>query len=191
MIPNARSEAITAARHKVALNPIYLDTETTGLDRTAEIVEISLVESDGSLAFNSLVRPTARIPADAIRIHGITNELAAAAPTWPVLWPQIEALLAGRAIGIYNATFDLRMLEQTHARLGLPWRGSVVAGAFCIMKLFAQYNGEWDRTRGSYRFLSLEQAGRRMRVHLPNSHRAKDDALLARAVLLALAEQQN
>jgi hypothetical protein len=58
---------------------------------------------------------------------------------------------------------------------------------FCIMKLYAQYYGQWNSRRGDYRWQSLDAAGRQCRIPLPNSHRAKDDALLTKAVLENLA----
>ena len=46
---HARQAAILVARQKIALKPIYLDTETTGLGPDAEIVDICLLEHDGSV----------------------------------------------------------------------------------------------------------------------------------------------
>ena len=31
---------------------------------------------------------------------------------------------------------------------------------FCIMKLYARFNGEWDPRRGGYRNISLDLAGK-------------------------------
>jgi hypothetical protein len=46
---NYRLEIINKARQILALNPIFLDTETTGLGVRAEIVEICLVDLAGLL----------------------------------------------------------------------------------------------------------------------------------------------
>ena len=187
MMHSARIEAVIEARSKLRLNPLFLDTETTGLERTSEIIEICILDDQGQIVFDSLVKPTRQIPRDAIRIHGITNDDVINAPNWMVVWPQVENFLAGRMVGIYNAEFDLRMIQQTHARYSMPLR-SLPFSHFCIMKLYAQYYGQWNYTRGGYRWHSLEDAGRQCRIPLPNTHRASDDSLLARAILHFMAE---
>jgi hypothetical protein len=57
------------------------------------------------------------------------------------------------------------------------------------MKLYAQFRGDWDAQRRQYRYISLEKAGKDAGIYLPNTHRAVDDALLARAVLHFIANQ--
>lgn len=186
--PSARAQATSLALAALASRPLYLDTETTGLGAGAEIVEVCLLEADGSVLLTSLVRPQRPIPADVVRIHGISDAEVVAAPTWPELWPQIAELIEGRRLAIYNADFDLRMMRQTHAAYGLPWERHE-RQSLCIMKLYAQFRGDWNASYRSYRWHSLENAGRQCAIPLPNSHRALDDARLARAVLHAIAGQ--
>lgn len=182
-----RVEAIRNAQDKLSIQPIYLDTETTGLDQRSEIIEIAIIDSSDQVLFNSLVRPLRPIPADAILVHGITNSMVKDQPTWSEIWPEIQTLLAGQQIGIYNADFDLRMIKQTlglyRQTLNLPSNTQ----AFCIMKIYAQYRGEWDPFKGDYRWHSLDRAGKQLGIHLPNKHRALDDTRLAKAVLESIA----
>lgn len=187
MMNSARTEAIQTARNWLARSPVFLDTETTGTDRAAEILEICLLDQEGNVLLESLVRPTIRIPMDAQRIHGIRDSMVQGAPTWLQVWPRVDQLLTGRALGIYNAEFDLRLMQQSHSRLGMRWPASLSFTPFCIMRLYAQYVGEWNRIRGGYRWHSLEDAGRQCQIPLPNSHRARDDTLLAIAVLKHIA----
>jgi DNA polymerase III epsilon subunit-like protein len=180
-----RTQAVTFAKEYLGKQPLYLDTETTGLDSSAEIIEISILDYNGAVLLDSLIKPLNPIPADATKIHHITNEMVQSAPTWPVLWPTIRSLLVGSLIGIYNADFDMKMLQQTHHKYQLPWRDSFQN--FCIMKLFSQFIGQWDPNRRSYRYFRLEQAGQTCKINIPNSHRAIDDTKLARAVHLCMA----
>jgi DNA polymerase-3 subunit epsilon len=184
-----RTHAISIAQDKLKLLPVYLDTETTGLDRKSEIIEICVVNHDDRVLYHSLVRPTSPISAEVTRIHGITTEMVKDAPNWLKVWPAVQEILLGKQVGVYNADFDIRMIQQTNARYGLPSSISVFSNFFCIMKLFAQYFGDWDRSRGSYRWQSLESAGRHCRIPITNSHRAEDDTRLARAVLHYMAHQ--
>lgn len=186
-LTETRKQAVVLARQRLAAQPIFLDTETTGVRSTAEIIEISLIDHTGEVLLDSLVRPRLSIPLAATAVHGISDEMVAAAPTWPELWPQVQALLAQRTVGIYNVDFDLRLLKQTHQQYGLRWPDPTF-DSFCIMQLYAQFYGEWDIHRNTWRWQSLEKAGARFNIPLRNSHRAKADALLARAVLQEMAK---
>ena len=185
-----RKLAILQAREKLESRPIYLDTETTGLKSSDEIIEIAIVDDDGKVIYESLVRPSQPIPPDATAIHGITNEEVQKARTWPVIWPTLRIHLICCEIGIYNAEFDIRMMEQSHARYRLPWRDKDNLKTFDIMKLYALFKGEWDNNRRSYRYHSLDKAGRECKIAIPNAHRASADSLLARAVLHYMAESE-
>lgn len=156
-----------------------MDTETTGLDPTAEIVEISIVDAEGQVLLDSLVRPVKPIPLDAALIHGITNTMVEDAPAWPTVWAAAEAILRGRYIGIYNAEFDLRMMKQSHSRYDMLW-DFPSQRVFDVMKLYADLIG-------AARWQTLDAAGRQCGVPLPNAHRAQADALLLRAVFHDIA----
>jgi len=184
----ARSQAQSLARQKLALQPLYLDTETTGYGRSDEIVEIGIIDHDGQTVFQSLVRPLGAVSSEARRIHQISDEMLAAAPRWMTVWPQVEAIIAGRLVAIYNADFDLRLMQQSHAKFRMPWRVPEGTSFFCVMKLYAQFYGEWNSKTGDYRWQSLENAGRQCRIPLPNAHRTIADTLLTRAVLHHIAE---
>lgn len=182
----ARREAAHLARQRLQSLPCYLDTETTGLGAQDEIIEVCLLDNAGSVLFESLVRPTRTIPMDAVALHGITDAAVEAAPHWPDVWPVLRDLMKARSVAVYNAEFDSRLLRQTQARHGLT-EAVDTSGFFCLMLLYAQFRGEWDASRRSFRWQSLEAARRQVGLDLPNAHRARDDALLARAVLHAMA----
>jgi DNA polymerase III subunit epsilon len=185
----SRQEAINLARAEVARMPVYLDTETTGLAATDQIVEICVLNHDGQVLVDSLVKPLGRIPVSAASIHGITDDMVKDAPTWAELWPAVESILSAQRIAIYNSEFDIRLMQQSHRRHGIKWR--VPATQFlCIMQLYARYFGQWDSRRASYRWHSLESAGRQCRIALPNAHRARPDAVLARALMRYMAESR-
>ena len=109
----ARAKAI-AWSVEVASDPrvIYLDTETTGFGPRAEIVDIALVSAAGQVIFESLVRPTRRIPRDVTAIHGITDADVANAPVLGGPLPGRAAAARRRRIVVYNVTFDRQMVTQ-------------------------------------------------------------------------------
>jgi DNA polymerase III subunit epsilon len=181
-VDGLRTNAIRRAHAFWAARPVFVDTETTGLSQRAEIIEISIVDYDGSLLFDSLVRPRSTIPPDVIRVHGIDNDMVKDAPAWSQVWQQVELLLRERYTGIYNVEFDVRMMKQSHQIHGLVWRTPNIR-FFDIMKLYADFYG-------AYRWQRLEDAGRQCQIPLQNTHRARDDALLARAVLEYMANYE-
>jgi DNA polymerase III subunit epsilon len=181
----ARQRAIETAQQVVRANPVFLDTETTGLGRDDEIIEISIVDNDGAVLFESLVRPSKPIPPESTRIHHIQQADVQSAPPWPIVWQQVRPLLINRLIVIYNQDFDLRMMQQSHGIYRMPWKDRLAA--FDLMKLYAQFYGEWDARRRSYRSQSLSAAGQRCAISLPNAHRATADTLLTRALLHYIA----
>lgn len=182
-----RRSVIQEAQALLAANPVYLDTETTGMHFNSEVIEIGIIDDQGQVLFDQLVRPRGMIDPAAERVHGITLEMLKDAPTWEKVWPKAEAVLLGRKIGVYNVEFDLRLMKQSHSRSWLTW---VLPDAnfFDIMKLYARYYGDWDPFHRSFRYQSLEIAGRQCGIHLPNAHRAVDDCLLTRALLHHMAE---
>ena len=182
---SVNEETSKLAAKIIASKPVYLDTETTGLEKQDEIIEISILDFDGAILLESYVRPANPLTSAATRIHGITNAMVVNAPTWPALWPQIRGFLFSRLVIAYNSPFDLRMMQQSHSCYKIPWRESFEW--FDAMILFSNYRGIWDPVRKSMKYFSLKDAGKHFNISLPNSHRASADALLTRAVLHCLA----
>lgn len=181
-----RQEQIAAkVREIIAQKPVYIDTETTGLTRADEIIEFSIIDHDGTELYTNLVKPTQSIPKEATRIHGITDRMVETAQAWPIQWPHIRAILFDRLVAAYNVEFDSRMMEQSYQKYNLPWRERL--DFVDVLKLFADFRGEYDSFRGAYRYFKLAEAGRYFNISLPNAHRSTADALLTRAVLHAIA----
>jgi len=183
----SRWTAIKQAKAWLARAPLYLDTETTGLGPDAEIVEIAIVDTEGRPLVNTLVRPQGEVPPDASRVHGLTTAMLQSAPTWAQLWPQIQAVMAGRLVLMYNADYDVRLMRQTTERYGLAFDIPGVEFGDLLM-LYSEFKGVRGQN-GSLRRWRLEQAGRELQIPLPNSHRALDDTLLTREVHRKIAAQ--
>jgi len=173
-------------------NALILDTETTGLDNRAEILQIGIVSLEGEPLFNSYVRPTKAIRwYDAMRVHGIAWSDVKDAPTISELAGDLQQLLEGRLVAIYNADFDTRML----------WQSIKTAGAHnhyewlkddnwtCVMQAYAEYWGERNSRYGDYRWQSLINACRQQGIKVIDAHDALGDALLT-AKLIRTIEQK-
>ena len=186
---NHRIEAIETARTWLAEEALFLDTETTGLGRHAQVCEVSVVDVRGAILLDRLVKPTVPIPAGAAAVHGIRDADVADAPSFAEALPKIEKVLAGRLVIVYNVDYDYRLLVQSAevhgAAFGLPrdrWD--------CAMALYAEYVGDWDERYRCYRSHKLSKAASDLSLDVPeNLHRAAADAELTRRVVKALAEK--
>ncbi len=164
---------------------VVLDTETTGLFN-AEIVQIALVDSQDNVLLDTLVKPVNRIPYEVIRIHGITNERVADAPSWADVTAQVEAVLRGRDIVVYNATFDRKMLHTSAEIAKLPkvdWK--TFSRWWCAMEAFAELQGSYRY--GRPKMHKLASAARYYNIPVVDTHSALGDARLTLALVRAIA----
>lgn len=168
-------------------NFVVLDTETTGLESNAEVCQIAILESDGTVLLDTLVKPVNGIPADAEAIHHISNQMVASAPRWADVHPMVYDLLKGRDCIIYNAVYDRRILHQSAEAAGLPktnWKQE--ANIACAMLAFAEVYGDWNSYRGNYKWQSLSTAARYYRLPVIDAHSALGDCRMTLGVVKAM-----
>jgi DNA polymerase-3 subunit epsilon len=173
-----RQAAAAWAREVLASPTVVIDTETTGLTKTAEIVQIAVVDLDGTVLLDSLVRPAQSIPAPATRVHGITDELVADAPRFADIAPLLAEAVRDRNVVIYNALYDARVIEYCwtrHPQLG-PVPANIPA-AGCAMLQYSAFVGSWNDYFGNYRWQRLPSA----------AHNALGDCLATIALLHRMA----
>lgn len=131
---------------------MILDTETTGLTTSAQVIQIGIIDQAGAVLLDTLVKPTCRITPEATTIHGITDAMVRGAPTFAALLPRLRALIAGKRIAIYNADFDIRLLRQTATACGVALPRLT---ADCVMRAYSSWVGEWNARHGNYRWQPL------------------------------------
>lgn len=196
-----RQIAINQAAQWLALKPVFLDTETTGLGDEAEICDIAVIDFDGVVLFDTLVKPARQIPTEASNVHGITDAMIKSAPRFEQVLDRLDKVLQGRTVVIYNNAFDTRLIAQSCASpfhwWWLPRDGEILQEFYsrpdrwhCAMNAYAQYNGDWNDYHQSYRWVKLENAARQCGVSIPAGlHRARVDAELTRQVVSYMAAQ--
>ena len=162
-----RDKAILWARSVVDHPDEYvvLDTETTGLRGNDEIIQIAIVDLEGGILLDSFVKPYYLEKVDkgkTRRPHGISVGDLEEAPSIIDILPEIKNAFHRKTILIYNADFDLRLLEQSLIAHG----GTMFSvKAHCVMLEYARFFGEWLEYKQDYKFQKL-----------PGSkHRAKED----------------
>ncbi len=103
---------------------IVLDTETTGLEpeQGHRIIEIGCVEIlDRRISGNNWHRylnPQREIDAEAIEVHGLTNEELADKPLFADVAAELMEFLRGAELVIHNAPFDVGFLNHELQLMG-------------------------------------------------------------------------
>ncbi len=184
--PAHRRQAIQWAQNLSRRQYFVLDTETTGLSATDEIVQIGIVDSDGRTVLNQLVKPTIPIPSGASAIHGVYDRDVAGAPSFKQIYIQLSALLAGQVVVAYNMDFDWRMLQQTAARYRLP--DLRMGKRDCAMKQYARFKGVRHANGRNYTWHKLGNALRQEGLLVAKAHDALDDARMTLALINKMAE---
>lgn len=164
---------------------VFLDTETTGLDDRAELVEIAVVDEDGCVLFESYCRPTVPVDPGAQAVHGIGDDVLADAPQWPEISAQVHEALEGNTVVIFNAAFDTRILAQTAAAHGDPADWVRELDTRCAMYRAADVYGATNR----YGTISLVNAAYRAGIQFQGrAHSAAGDAATTAALWRKMAE---
>ncbi|WP_291054187.1 exonuclease domain-containing protein [Herbiconiux sp.] len=167
------------------------DLETTGIDvETSRVVtaNISLLDAAGRTVRRRdwLADPGVEIPEQATAVHGVTTERARAEgrPAAEVVGEIVDelrrAFADGYALVVYNAPYDLTLLNRESVRHGIaPLESpSPVVDPLVIDK-------QVDRYRKGKR--TLEAAAGNYGVSLTDAHDAGADAIAAGRVAQALA----
>lgn len=178
---------------------LFLDTETTGLDTGIDrIVQLStrLVSASGTQDYNQLVRPeNFVIPAAAVKIHGITEQVATLHGTSiaRVLEEFFAQLHHADIIIGHNVKYDIAIIiaeakrngyydlvaTLTHPRFGL---NDGVRAAICTQRLAADYllaTGE-DPSRSNTKLTAIYR--RLFGEELAGAHDALVDAIACQRV---------
>lgn len=170
----------TAAKW-LAAEPLFLDTETTGLDGDDQVIELAILDAAGSVLFHAPIRPGVLIKPAAAAVNGIADADLANAEQWPSYHNQVAAILSSRRVIAHSADFDARMLKQTAAAYGLP----VIECTWgCTKDLLTRLNGDnWPRLGVAADLVGIQADGSRQ-------HRAIYDADLVRRIVVKLAEEE-
>ncbi|MGA8614761.1 MAG: DNA polymerase III subunit epsilon [Xanthobacteraceae bacterium] len=111
------------------MREIVLDTETTGLDpfRGDRLVEIGCIELVNRIpsgqTFHQYFYPERGMPAEALAIHGLTDEFLKDKPLFADVVDELTGFLGDAPLVIHNAAFDLGFLNAELERAGRPLIG--------------------------------------------------------------------
>ena len=147
------------------MNTVYLDTETTGLHESDEIVELTIIDDNGEPLINTLVKPInhTRWP-KAQNVHGISPMDVRNAPTQTQISGKIRDVIRDTRVVIYNAPYDSQYQPELEDATEVR----------CAMREFADFNkSKWLKLVNATKIVGYEWEG---------AHRALADTKALRAV---------
>lgn len=149
---------------------VAFDTETSGAFPVGfEIVEMGAVKWRGSQildSFQALIKPAVPMGEEVIKIHGITNEMVADAPSIDAVLPQFMQFLGDAVLVAHHAPFDLGFLVYELERFGFKIPSTpALCSSLLARRLIPE--SENHRLQTLVKFLNLGEN---------KAHRALDDA---------------
>ncbi len=108
---------------------VVFDIESTGVnarqDRIIELAAVKVMPDGSEVEKDWLLNPGVPIPPETTAIHGITDEIVAACPTFADCAREIYAFFDGCDLSGFNADrFDIPCLEEEFARIGINFAAS-------------------------------------------------------------------
>ncbi len=157
--PRDRNAAILWARSIMARRDwLILDSETTGINDTDEVIELGVIDCDGNIIMEQRINPVKRrISPKAQEIGHITLKDLKGKPNMLQAWQEFAPKINGRMIIAYNTAFDIRMLVQSLAKHNFPINTdkSLRFKTEDAMLKYAQYVGEWAEWKQEYKWQKL------------------------------------
>jgi DNA polymerase-3 subunit epsilon len=108
------------------MRQVVLDTETTGIDprQGHRIIEIGCVELVNRRLtgnhYHQYINPEREVEAEAIEVHGITNEFLADKPLFKDVAKGFVDFIRGAELVIHNAPFDVGFMDHEFGISGIP-----------------------------------------------------------------------
>lgn len=112
------------------LRQVVLDTETTGMNFNGaphighNIIEIGAVEVINrrltGRTFHVYIKPPREVDAEAMQVHGITNEMLADKPAFAEIADEFIEFIKGAELIIHNAPFDVGFIDHEFSFLPNP-----------------------------------------------------------------------
>lgn len=170
---------------------VCFDTETTGFDVEAEIIEFSAIDlKTGEILLDTLIQSSKPLPKIIKEITNITDEMLIKAPMFSQVAGKIKSILDGSIWVAYNAAFDVRMVLQNYQLAGQRYSPSFfsVVDSMKLVSNILQIPGFY----GSYKWIKLGEAREAFNLPMPEGelHRAITDTRIMRDIVLHISNLQ-
>ena len=161
---------------------VVFDIETTGLSAmNCKITEIGAVKvKDGKVLdrFNTFVDPEVPIPAEIVKLTGITDEMVADAPKYPDAIRAFMEFTGDALLVAHNANFDVGFIRHYADLAEIPFRNSYMD----TLALSRFLNPDLKNHK-------LDTLAKHYNLGEFNHHRASDDAEMLANILFHMIEK--
>ena len=169
---------------------IFVDTETTGIDKKTErLLEVACIEvidrKTTGLQLHQYINPEQEVGEGAFRVHGISWEKVKHEPVFAEVADQIIEMLKGRIFVAHNAPFDMGFLNEEFKRAGYDFqigRDVEVLDTLSLAKKI--YPGQKNSLDALCTRLSIDRSSRVL-------HGALLDTQLLVQVYIAMTQKQS
>lgn len=161
-------------------NFVVIDTETTGMTSDDEVIELAVVDMDGTVLYDSTFCPVTEVNCFASAVNHLTNDCLCDSPDFADEWSKIKTLIGHRKILAHNAKFDKRTIKQTLEKYNMDSMvvDSLFGCCYDSLSIAKKY-----LNLQSY---SLENIAHSLGIKRAESHRAADDCIMTLEVLTRL-----
>ena len=130
-----------------------MDLETA--TREGEVIELSIIDLEGKVLFNQLIKPFGPLSRETQLIHGITEEELQDKPTFKEVYPQLKPLLEEKLLLSFDELYDRPSIFKSCENWGLPLPELQTD---CVMRAYSDYVQ-------SELWVSLEEASQDWTTH--------------------------
>lgn len=173
---------------------IVLDTETTGMNQLGAhyeghcIIEIGAVELINRKFtgnnFHLYIKPDCPVDPDAIKVHGITDEMLADKPDFRMIAQDFLDYIRGAELLIHNAPFDVGFMDYEFRKLNLDVKTNDICAVTDTLQMARQiYPGKRNNLDALCDRLGIDNSKRTL-------HGALLDAEILADVYLAMTGGQ-
>lgn len=173
------------------MRQIIFDTETTGLDPNQGhgIIEIGAIEvinrRKTGRTFHRYCKPDRDVEAEALAVHGITNEFLSSQPRFVELAEDLIEFISGAELIIHNAPFDVGFLNAELQRINSKHSTHTLCTIVdTLVMARTKYPGQRNSLDALCKRFSVDNSGREY-------HGALLDAQLLLDVYLAMTGGQS
>ena len=161
---------------------LIIDTETTGLQKDDEVIELAIIDFTGKEIYHSMYEPQKDVHWAASKVSKLTKKKLIGSPKFMDEWSRIVELIGNKKLIAHNASFDYQLIKQTLERYDLDKNDAD--------KIFVGYIDSMDLAKKyiSSSNYKLETLCEILGIEDEQKHRATYDCLMVLKMLRALEE---
>ncbi|WP_422486888.1 hypothetical protein [Gudongella sp. DL1XJH-153] len=164
---------------------VMMGLSTTGLGENADIIEVSIVDSNQNILFDSLIDTSVPIDRDAFFVNGLSLEDLEGKPMFSDVADKIVETIKGKIVCFYGAGYGIRLFRQSSEAHNTVNPVNYMADVFCIQESYKDYKGEDYCPKGNSPYISLLAAAKEEGVEYAKGkkRRSLSDAMIMSRLL--------